>query len=168
MKDGFLGHVLLIVVLLGGLWYGVARYQDSIVDYIEEDKEQTLLIGNTQLRVTVADEPAERSQGLSGVRSLEANEGMLFIFDRSDNWSMWMKDMEISIDMLWVNSDYQVVHIEQDVKPETFPESFASGQPVRFVIETPAFFTQNNNIVVGDIVYIPETIQPTDLREPLY
>ncbi len=168
MKDGFLGHVLVVIVLLGGLWYGVARYQDNIVGYIEEGKEQTLLIGNTQLRVAVADEPHERSQGLSGVTSLAANEGMLFIFDRDDNWSMWMKDMEIPIDMLWVNNSYQVVHIEEDVKPETFPEAFSAGEPVRFVIETPAFFTRNNNIVVGDIVYIPETIQPADLREPLY
>lgn len=167
MKDGFLGHILIILVLLGGLWYGFARYQDDVVAWLQDGREQTLLIGNTQLRVGVADDRDERAQGLGGVTSLADNTGMLFIFDTDDNWSMWMKGMKIPLDMIWVDSTYQVVHIEENVEPSTYPDTFAAGQPVRFVIETPAFFVRNHNITVGDTVYIPEPIQPLDLRKPL-
>lgn len=170
MKDGFLGHIMLIVVVLGVLWYGFARYQDDIVAFLNKDSEQTIMIGNAQLRVAVADEQSERVQGLSGVTQLDANQGMLFIFDTDGDWGMWMKDMELAIDMLWVDKELRVVHIEEDVSPDTYKngrQTFSSGRDVRFVIETPAFFTSNNNITVGDRVYIPEIILPTDLQPEL-
>lgn len=167
MKDGFLGHIAVIVVLLGGLWYGFARYQDDVVMFLNKDTEQTIMVGGTQLRVDIADESDERAQGLSGVRALGANQGMLFIFDRDDDWGMWMKDMEIAIDMLWVDKNLTVVHVEENVTPETFPKTFSAGIPTRFVIEAPAFFVRNNNITLGDTVYIPEVMLPADIRPEL-
>ncbi len=168
MKDGFFGHVLVLFVLLGSLWYGVMYYKDDVITYVEKEKMQTILIGGTQLKVQVADEPAERTKGLSGVKALAPDEGMLFMFDSADDWGIWMKDMLIPIDILWVTDDLAVVHIEENVSPDTFPQQFSAGVPTRFVIEAPAYFARNNAIGVGDTVYIPETIQPKDLRTPLY
>ena len=154
---------VMFVMFLAVLAFVYFTYGTQVVSYITGEFGSTVYIETTPLSVTVADEEAERMQGLSGRRSLGEFQGMLFIFPEENYWSMWMKDMHIPIDIIWVDNEYRIVHIEENVSPDTFPESFAPTKPARFVIEANAFFARNANVTVGDEVTLPPRSLPEDL-----
>ena len=107
-------------------------------------------IGGSELRVDVADSESERRQGLSGRDRLETNQGMLFIFDEVGKPGIWMKDMKFSIDIIWLNEAKEVVDLDMDVSPETYPRTFTPDVPVIYVLEVPAGFSATHNIKLGD------------------
>ena len=82
-----------------------------------------------------ADTVEARQRGLSGRQYLAPNSGMLFVFDNSDKQCMWMKDMKFNLDIVWLDADKKIVDLKENVKPESFPESFCSESPALYVIE---------------------------------
>lgn len=116
--------------------------------------ERTLSIQGVGVAVAVADTPAEREQGLSGTTGLSMSEGMFFIFERDDQHSFWMKDMEYAIDIIWISAAKKVVYIEKGVAPDTFPHAFTPPTPARYVLEVPAGFSEAHDVRVGsDVVF---------------
>lgn len=157
--------ILLTAVVL--IIYLYQNYWDDLSVYLFGEQENTIFLNDVSLTVTIADESEERVLGLSGVESLGPTEGKLFIFDQEDYYGIWMKDMLFPIDILWVNNDMTIVHIEENVTPDTFPASYRPVEPARFVIETNAFFSDTYKISVGDKVTIPAPDLPEDLKERL-
>lgn len=111
---------------------------------------KTLKIGDVTLNIYVAKTDADREKGLSGKEKLAENEGMLFIFEKEDNYGFWMKDMNFPIDIAWLNKDKRIVFIEKNVLPETYPKVFSSPSQSIFVLETAAGFFENSKIKIGD------------------
>lgn len=87
------------------------------------------------LSLEIASTEAAREKGLSGRDSLAANKGMLFVMDTPTKVCMWMKDTRISLDMIWLDSTKKVVHLEQAVLPKTYPKSFCTPTPAKYVVE---------------------------------
>lgn len=114
----------------------------------------TVTIAEEAVRVTVADSASERERGLSGLPGLAEDEGMLFIFPEDGVYSFWMRDMLFSIDILWVSAAGRVVHIEHAVSPETYPASFFSPLPARYVLELPAGWSKARGVEVGSSVLL--------------
>ena len=94
--------------------------------------------------MVLADTDEKRTLGLSGSPALEKGLGMLFLFEQEGNYGFWMKDMSYPIDIFWFNAEYQLVHNERNVAPDTFPESFGSEVVSMYVLET-------NPQILGDI-----------------
>ena len=67
--------------------------------------------------VEVAITPEERQRGLMERELLQEDNGMLFVFSEEDVYSFWMKNMEISLDIIWINADGNVVYFVKDVHP---------------------------------------------------
>ena len=63
----------------------------------------------------IADTPAKRAQGLMGRTSLAPDHGMLFTFSEPGQWTFWMKNTKISLDILWLDTDGKVIHLELNV-----------------------------------------------------
>ena len=63
---------------------------------------------------------------------------------------MWMKDMQFPIDILWLDAEYKIVFIKHVSTPETYPESFYSDVPARYVLELPAGFAREHDFKIGD------------------
>jgi uncharacterized membrane protein (UPF0127 family) len=112
-------------------------------------------IGATLVQASVADTPAERIAGLSNTPLLPPGVVKLFVFDTDGPQSIWMKDMRYSIDILWLDQSGLVVHTVSDVSPDTYPNSFASPVPARYVIEARSGFVVEQGIVVGTPVSLP-------------
>ena len=55
------------------------------------------------------------AKGLAVKNQLKENEAMLFVFDDPAEHSFWMKDMKFPIDIIWLDSDGKVVHIEKNL-----------------------------------------------------
>ncbi|MFH0819559.1 MAG: DUF192 domain-containing protein [bacterium] len=103
------------------------------------------------IKVELANTIFKRAKGLSGRPSLAQDEGMLFIFSDYAQHPFWMKEMNFSLDIIWLR-DKEIVDISQNISPETFPQSFAPKVPVNYVLEVKADFSKENNIKIGQMV----------------
>ncbi len=87
------------------------------------------------IEVLIAETPAQRERGLSGMPALPHDEGMLFLFDKSDKFTFWMPDMHFAIDMVWIGEDWRVVDVTHHATPESYPKTFSPRIPARYVLE---------------------------------
>jgi uncharacterized membrane protein (UPF0127 family) len=109
-------------------------------------------IGGQTVQVTIVDTPAKRGKGLSGLAALPEGHGMLFIFPTPDRYGFWMKDMNFSIDIVWISEDGVVVDLDTRVSPETYPAVFTPEAPAQYVLELPAGFAEVYTVKKGDRV----------------
>lgn len=100
--------------------------------------DENISVNGKTVSVQLANTPDEQHKGLGGLSCISANEGMLFIFDRSEYQYFWMKDMRFGLDFVWLNSDKQVVTTLPNVDPSTYPVTFTSESPAKYVLELPA------------------------------
>ena len=102
----------------------------------------------TTIQAALADDQSERSQGLMDVNDLPKDRGMLFIFEEQQPLSFWMANTPLSLDIIFVNQNKEIVRIHQNTQP--FAEkNFTSGEPAIYVVETNAGFCLNNDIQEG-------------------
>jgi uncharacterized protein len=114
-----------------------------------------MLIGGVRVEASVATTVVDRIQGLSRTTQLPSNVVKLFVFDLDGPQSIWMKDMQYPIDIIWLDSEGRVVHIAPSVDPSTYPSSFFSPVPARYVVEAGAGFAATNGVVLGTQVELP-------------
>ncbi len=119
---------------------------------------KTIKVGVSQVSVTVADTDETRKKGLGGVTNLPNNQGMLFVFDKKTATpSFWMKGMLIPLDMIWIKEG-RITQIDANIPnptPGTLDSQlkiYSPGEPVDYVLEVNAGFSEKNNIKVGDMV----------------
>lgn len=104
--------------------------------------------------VEVADSSEERSKGLSGRPALANDEGMLLIYDESKINGIWMRDMNFSIDILWIDENLRVVHIEEKISPSTYPEIFYPNLPAKYILEVYSGQVEAQGLSLGDQVVL--------------
>lgn len=114
-----------------------------------------IYIAEHALEASVARTEKDRQQGLSGTPFLPEGVVKLFVFDSSDRWGIWMKDMQYPIDILWIDSSGVVVDIEQAASPASYPRVFTPTDSARYIIETNAGLVADKSIQVGDQVRLP-------------
>lgn len=120
--------------------------------------QKTIMISDKIIPVEVAKTPEQRAKGLSGRASLDKNSGLLFVFDSQNVTPVfWMKDMLFSIDIIWIN-DSKIIKIDKKIPfpaPDTSDDKlkkYNAGQPVDYVLEVNAGYSDANSIRVGDSV----------------
>lgn len=89
---------------------------DSKLESVEFPRG-TIKIDDKVLEVQIADTEPRRVRGLMFQNQLPYNEGMIFVFNESGIYSLWMLNMQFSLDMIWFDENGNVVHIEQDIPP---------------------------------------------------
>lgn len=76
----------------------------------------------------------QRARGLMFVRDLPMTTGMLFVYEREQIVSMWMKNTHIPLDMVFARGDGTVSSIAARTEPLSL-RSVASVEPVQYVLE---------------------------------
>jgi uncharacterized membrane protein (UPF0127 family) len=113
--------------------------------------EQVSIVGSsTKLNLAVSRSTDQLIKGLSGTPCLNSDEGMLFVFQNSSKQEIWMKDMLIPLDILWLDEEGKIVHIEERVSQYSFPQVFSSPVPAKYVIELSSGSAQNFAYKIGD------------------
>jgi len=117
----------------------------------ENSTKAHITIAGIILSVEIARNTTTQTRGLSGRPFLNNDNGMLFVFNHEDYWSFWMADMKFPLDIIWFNSNRQVVWIEPNLQPctsmncpEMTPES-----PAMYVLEVNAGFVAAHQITLG-------------------
>ena len=94
--------------------------------------------------LAVTDE--ERQRGLMYRGKINADQGMLFIFEEESIQSFWMKNMKFSIDIIWLDREKRIIHIERSVPPcseEPCP-TYSSRIPAMYILEIKAGSADKN------------------------
>lgn len=63
--------------------------------------------------IEIAEDDQSRARGLMGRRGLPSRGGMLFIMDTADTTGFWMRNTPLPLDIIFVDSDSQVVSISK-------------------------------------------------------
>ncbi len=117
--------------------------------YFYDDKISEVEINGASVTAEIVDTPELRMQGLSGRDSLDKDKGMLFVFDEPGRYGFYMRDMNFAIDIIWMDEDFEVVDIVEDLRPDTYPEVFEPDRPALFVLEVVSGFVEENDILIG-------------------
>jgi len=110
--------------------------------------------GKTIKIIETARTEQERAKGLSGRDKIKPSEGMWFGFDQPGYYPFWMKDMKFDIDIIFLDQNYIVTDIFQNVpaplsSTEGLP-TYQSTRPAQYVLEVLAGVS--TGVVVGDKV----------------
>jgi len=108
--------------------------------------------------VTIADNGSERYTGLSETGSLGWNEGMLFVFEKSGEYTFVMRRMDFPLDIIFVAENGIVTRIHHaPVPPEGTTGEDLQGYPGegRYVLEVNRGWTNETGLDVGDRLRLP-------------
>lgn len=124
-----------------------------IINHFDFQPTVEVRAGSGVYQVTIADTDQERNKGLSGVDALSPNGGLLMIYESDAQWGIWMKDMKIPLDIVWLNKDKQIVYIVKNVPPEFSTSTTPSPKsPARYVLELPQGSVETAGIKTGQTV----------------
>ncbi|MFT5618288.1 MAG: uncharacterized membrane protein (UPF0127 family) [Arenicella sp.] len=102
-----------------------------------------------KIEIEIADEDWERAQGLMYRTKMGENQGMLFIFEEEEIQSFWMRNTNISLDIMYVNSNKEIVSIQKYATPFS-DESLPSEGDAQYVVEVNAGFSDRYELKAGD------------------
>jgi len=121
-----------------------------VLFFLNKTNQKIIYIKDIPIKVALAQSETQKTKGLSGVKKLAESKGMLFVFDKMQQNNFWMKDMNFPLDIIWFNDKKEIVLIEENVTPETFPNTFGGDVLSMYVLEVNAGFVVKNNITIGD------------------
>lgn len=102
-----------------------------------------------QIDIEVADDEAERAQGLMNRPWMEETQGMLFIMELEERQNFWMRNTIIPLDIIYVSADKRIVSIAKDTQPFS-EKSIPSAGPAKYVVEVIAGFSDKYGLKAGD------------------
>ena len=108
-----------------------------------------IIIGNVVVKAEIAALLTEKQKGLSSRNFMRKNSGMLFIFSQPDFYPFWMKDMKFPIDIIWLDENLQIINIEKNITPDTFPKKFMPRLPAKYALEINAGWSDKNKVKEG-------------------
>lgn len=90
--------------------------------------------GQVRFSVEIADDGAERGQGLMNRETLPAGAGMLFVYEEPGPVAFWMKNTLIPLDIIFMDPEGRVTRIQENAQPldET---PIPGGYRVQLVLE---------------------------------
>ena len=103
--------------------------------------------------VAVTDE--QQAKGLDVKKNLTENQGMLFVFQQPDRYGFWMIGMKFPIDIIWLDNNGMVTHIEHSLKPCPHTNSnlacplYFPEKDSLYVLETVSGFSMKHNVRLG-------------------
>ncbi len=113
---------------------------------------------DTCFSVEVAKTLGQRVKGLKFRKYLPEKEAMLLVFAQEDIQSIWMKDTLIPPDIIWINNEKRIVHIDKNVQPckKISCPSITNNKKVRYVLEINAGLSNKLGIKPGKILtFVP-------------
>jgi uncharacterized membrane protein (UPF0127 family) len=140
-------------ILLTGFTYvlsvsDIGEKQASFIDETGSEK--------AEITYETAVSSKEKRTGLMNRTELGQNHGMIFVYDNADIRSFWMKNTLIPLDIIFLDSDKQIINIEKAYPEPNTPDSelerYRSDAPAQYVIEVNQNFTDRHGIEQEDRV----------------
>jgi uncharacterized membrane protein (UPF0127 family) len=105
-----------------------------------------------EITVEMARTDEERAQGLMYRKKLPDGQGMLFIYERDQQMSFWMKNTVIPLSIAFIASDGRIIEI-RDMQPLDL-SAVQSSRSVRYALETPQGWFERVGVTAGDVINV--------------
>lgn len=115
--------------------------------------------GTARFRVTIADDPRERAQGLMHVEAMPRLAGMLFIYERPQAVSFWMENTLIPLDMIFVAQDGTVRRVHSNAVPLDRTPIPGGSDDIVYVLEVNGGVAEDFGIAEGSQLRHPSIPQ---------
>ena len=106
------------------------------------------------VKAEIAVKAEDRNYGFMNRKNIPDGTGMLFVFERDQILSFWMKDTPHPLSIAYIDSKGKIRNIF-DMNPYS-RDSIISTVSVRYALEVPQGWYKKNGITAGDTVLIPE------------
>lgn len=110
--------------------------------------------GSVPLSLEIAETPETQTQGLMWRTNMPENSGMLFVFENEQPRTFWMQNTLISLDIIYLDQNFEVVDIHMNTKTNQTQETYTSMRPSRFVVELNGGKSDKEGIKIGDRLQI--------------
>lgn len=111
-----------------------------------------------KIDVYLASSRSQQLQGLMFVRQLPEMTGMLFLYDRTQDLSMWMRNTLISLDIAFIDSGGDIINVARNTEPNSL-RTIPAAAPAQFVLELNAGATERLSIDAGSSVLVNDLIR---------
>jgi uncharacterized membrane protein (UPF0127 family) len=129
--------------------------QQGLVSFIRDGLTLKTADGvERALEIELALSPQQQARGLMYRQRLAADAGMLFVYRPARLVTMWMKNTEIPLDMLFIAEDGEIVKIVERTVPFSLT-NISSDRQVRAVLEINGGMASRLGIRPGDRVVHP-------------
>jgi len=114
--------------------------------------------GTQRFSIEVADDEAERNQGLMFREKMPLSAGMLFVYEQPKHAFFWMKNTLIPLDVIFADATGRVMQVHANAVPldET---AIDGGEDVAFVLEINGGLAQQMGIAAGAEMRHPSIAQ---------
>ena len=129
---------------------GVALLAVSLHAAAAELPATTLTIGAHKLTAEIAVTPAQRETGLMNRFSLKPDTGMLFVFERVEPLSFWMRNTYVALSIAFIGADGRILNIE-DMQPQTDNPHWSKGAAL-YALEMKKGWFAERGIAAGEAV----------------
>jgi len=130
------------------IFFSCAAQKLPVKDIPIERDGQVLAV----VKAEIASTPEDRSAGLMYRKSLKDGSGMLFVFEKDQILSFWMKNTLIPLSIAYIASDGRIIDIK-DMYPRN-ETSVTSSRSVRYALEVPQGWFSRAGVQAGDIVRV--------------
>lgn len=118
--------------------------------------------GVVDFNVEIAITSIQRKQGLMGRKKLDAQSGMLFLYEKPHKISFWMKNTVIPLDIIFLSMSGEISHIEHNAQPFSMKRISGRSDTIA-VLEINGQNANREGIKIGDLVRHPFFL-PFDIK----
>lgn len=127
--------------IIAAIWLSVFSAIASAPSWPADDDGQPqlklprakLTAGMHLIDAQIASNVNTRAKGLMHRKELPGNEGMLFVFERSDQHCFWMRNTPLPLSIAFIADDGEIVNLA-DMAPFS-EDSHCPARPVRYALE---------------------------------
>jgi len=140
VNANFIVGLFVVVVVASAALFMMTTFQSKV----------TLYLGDGVFDATIANTQPAREKGLGGVSDLKPNQALILAFASDDKWPIWMKDMKVPIDIIWLDKDKKVIYIVKNASPDTSTDViYTPKTDARYVVEVPSGTVESKTIRTG-------------------
>ncbi len=162
MKKHFISG--LILALLLSTFSCKEKIEDKVltkeIQFTKEGELKIIKATNdsivAQLDIEIAESDYETQTGLMYRKGMEKNQGMLFLFEKENPISFYMKNTEFPLDIIYINGQMKIVNVHRDAQPFD-KSSLPSKAPAKYVLEVNAGMVKQWRLLPGDIISFQRT-----------
>lgn len=148
--------IILSLILMTGLTGTVQAQATFPTDELSIKTAETTYDFDIELAL----DDSHRQYGLMFRTELPEMNGMLFVYDRNQSLTMWMRNTYIPLDILFIDAHGKIINIAKSTQPRSLSR-ISSERPAKGVLELNGGITDKLKIDVGDEI-IHSTFENTE------
>ena len=125
---GLASLLAIVVIVILSVPFLTPKFEKNTISFVEAKQD---------FKVEIADTAAKKTLGLMNRENLPQDSGMLFIVEDESKKSFWMKNTLIPLDIIFINSNLEIVKIQKNAQPcKTIAcGTYSSEKSAKYVVE---------------------------------